>query len=64
LIGTGFRIILCQKQLQTDLADKEFPLDLSIANLVLRQVSREEAERLFTFQYLVLAEKAESEERS
>jgi len=64
LTGTGFRILLCKKQLQTDLADKEFPLDLSIANLVLRQVSREEAERLFTFQYLVLAAQTESEERS
>jgi len=64
LTGTGFRLILCQKQLQADLTDKTFPLDLSIANLVLRQVDREEAERLFTFQYLVLAEKTESEERS
>lgn len=58
LEGTGYRILWCQKQLQTDLADKEFPLNITIANLELKGISREEAERLFTFQYLVLAEKS------
>jgi hypothetical protein len=33
-------------------------LEISINNLVLKNVSREEAQKLFTFQYLVLAEKA------
>lgn len=57
LLGTGFRIIRCQKQLQTDLADKRFPADITIGNMVLRQIDQEAAELLFTFQFLVLAEK-------
>jgi len=58
LQGTGYRILRSVSQLQADLDGHTFPLELSISNMVLKNVSRDEAQKLFTFQYLVLAEKA------
>jgi 2-polyprenyl-3-methyl-5-hydroxy-6-metoxy-1,4-benzoquinol methylase len=63
LLGTGYRILRFCNQLQTQLEGRTFPLDISIANLVLKNVSREEAQRLFTFQYLILAEKVPALEK-
>ncbi len=58
LQGTGYRILRSVSQLQSGLDGHPYPLEISINNLVLKNVSREEAQKLFTFQYLVLAEKA------
>jgi 2-polyprenyl-3-methyl-5-hydroxy-6-metoxy-1,4-benzoquinol methylase len=58
LQGTGYRILRSVSQLQAGLDGHTYPLELSISNMVLKNVSREEAQKLFTFQYLVLAEKA------
>jgi 2-polyprenyl-3-methyl-5-hydroxy-6-metoxy-1,4-benzoquinol methylase len=60
LQGTGYGILKVVSQLQAALDGQPYPLEIAISNLVLKNVSREEAERLFTFQYLVLAEKVTS----
>ncbi|OGP50499.1 MAG: hypothetical protein A2Y79_06295 [Deltaproteobacteria bacterium RBG_13_43_22] len=60
LMGTGYRILRSVSNLQTSLDGHTFPLEISISNLVFKNVSREEAQKLFTFQYLVLAEKVTS----
>ena len=55
--GTGYRILKTVSQLQAVLDGQPYPLDITIDNLVLKNIDREEAQRLFTFQYLILAEK-------
>ena len=57
LQGTGYRILRTVSQLQAALDGQPYPLEITISNLVLKNVTREEAQKLFTFQYLVLAEK-------
>jgi 2-polyprenyl-3-methyl-5-hydroxy-6-metoxy-1,4-benzoquinol methylase len=57
LLGTGYRILKTVSQLQAALDGQPFPLEITISNLVLKNINREEAQKLFTFQYLVLAEK-------
>ncbi|MEW6188003.1 MAG: class I SAM-dependent methyltransferase [Thermodesulfobacteriota bacterium] len=63
LIGAGYHILRVSNQLQTPLDNHTFPLDITIANLVLKNISREEAQKLFTFQYLILAEKVNRSEK-
>jgi SAM-dependent methyltransferase len=63
LTGSGYQMVQVINQLQTSLEGHTFPLDISIANLVLKNVSREEAQKLFTFQYLILAEKVSGVEK-
>jgi SAM-dependent methyltransferase len=57
LQGTGFRIQKTVSQLQASLDGQSYPLEITIANMVLKNINREDAQKLFTFQYLVLAEK-------
>jgi 2-polyprenyl-3-methyl-5-hydroxy-6-metoxy-1,4-benzoquinol methylase len=57
LQGTGYRVLRTVSQLQAALDGQAYPLEITISNLVLKNVNREEAQKLFTFQYLVLAEK-------
>ncbi len=58
LQGTGYRILKTVSQLQAALDGQPYPLEITISNLVLKNINREEAQKLLTFQYLVLAEKA------
>ncbi len=57
LQGTGYRILKTVSQLQAALDGQPYPLEITISNLILKNINREEAQKLFTFQYLVLAEK-------
>ena len=57
LQGTGYRIQRMVSQLQAALDGQSYPLEITISNLVLKNINKEEAQKLFTFQYLVLAEK-------
>jgi 2-polyprenyl-3-methyl-5-hydroxy-6-metoxy-1,4-benzoquinol methylase len=57
LLGTGYRILKTVSQLQAALDGQLFPLEITISNLVLKNINREEAQKLLTFQYLILAEK-------
>jgi len=62
--GTGFSILQCVATVQDNsvLSQGEWPRDLDFGRLVLKNVTKEEAQRLFTFQYLVLARKQTDKE--
>jgi O-antigen biosynthesis protein len=52
--GTGYNVTHCATVLQSSL-EGIWPRDLEVGRVIIRNVSREEATRLFTFQYLVTA---------
>lgn len=55
--GTGYKVIDCDSILQTNLEEDGWPRDMDFGKFVLRQVTKEEASKLFTFQYIVVAQK-------
>lgn len=59
--GTGFSILQCIATVQDNnvLSQEGWPRDLDFGRLVVKNVTEEEAQRFFTFQYLVLARKRE-----
>jgi 2-polyprenyl-3-methyl-5-hydroxy-6-metoxy-1,4-benzoquinol methylase len=57
--GTGYKIINCASILQAQLEEDGWPRDLNFGNILLRQVTKEEAAKLYTFQYIVVAQKSE-----
>jgi 2-polyprenyl-3-methyl-5-hydroxy-6-metoxy-1,4-benzoquinol methylase len=56
--GTGYKVIDCASILQTHLEEDGWPRDLDFGKIVLRQVAKEEAAKLYTFQYIVVAQKS------
>jgi 2-polyprenyl-3-methyl-5-hydroxy-6-metoxy-1,4-benzoquinol methylase len=57
--GTGYTIINCGNRLEAPIEKEGWPRDLDYGQLVLRNVSFEDANKLFTIQYLILAQKNE-----
>jgi O-antigen biosynthesis protein len=57
--GGGFRITNCASMLQGKIDGEDWPRDLDYGKVLLRNVSKDEAEMLFTFQYLIVAQKQE-----
>ncbi len=55
--GTGFEIIKFSSLLQRDVDAEAWPQDIDMGSFVIKNVSRNEAVMLFTFQYLVHAKK-------
>jgi len=55
--GTGYEIVRCANNLQQEPEGEGWPRDLALGRVLLRDISREEAERLYTFQYLIIARK-------
>ncbi|MBT6046552.1 MAG: class I SAM-dependent methyltransferase [Candidatus Scalindua sp.] len=56
--GTGFKIIQCSHAKQSELDRiKEWPTDIDFGKIVLKNVTREEASKLFVFQYFIIAQK-------
>lgn len=56
--GTGYKIVDCASILQAQVGEDGWPRDLDLEKIVLRQVSKEEAAKLYTFQYIVVAQKS------
>ena len=53
----GFRILACTSVIQGRIDGEDWPKDLDYGKVLIRNVSREEAGMLFTFQYMIVAEK-------
>jgi O-antigen biosynthesis protein len=53
--GTGYNVVHCATILQYNVEEGVWPKDLEFGKVVIRNVSKEEATMLFTFQYLVTA---------
>lgn len=59
--GTGYKMIQCSHGMQPELERvKKWPADLDLGRVVLKNISREEASKLFVFQYFVIAQKISS----
>jgi SAM-dependent methyltransferase len=58
--GGGFQIINCTSILQGRIDGDDWPRDLDYGKVLIRNVSKEEASMLFTFQYIIVAEKRET----
>lgn len=56
--GTGYKVIECASILQANLEEDGWPRDLDLGKIVLRQLTKEEAAKLYTFQYIVVAQKS------
>jgi O-antigen biosynthesis protein len=56
--GTGYKVIDCASIIQAQLGEDGWPRDLDFGKIMLRQVSKEEAAKLYTFQYIVVAQKS------
>lgn len=57
--GTGFSIVKSTSLLQRNVDAESWPQDIDAGRLVIRNVTRDDAIMLFTFQYLVMGEKAQ-----
>jgi 2-polyprenyl-3-methyl-5-hydroxy-6-metoxy-1,4-benzoquinol methylase len=57
--GTGYAVVQCSGSLQQDIENDTWPKDLEFGKLVLKQVTKDEAFRLFAFQYFVIAQKTQ-----
>lgn len=55
--GTGYEIVRCANILQQQPEGDGWPRNLELGRVLLRNICREEAERLYTFQYLIVARK-------
>jgi len=55
--GTGYEIVRYANVLQRQLETDGWPKDLEFGRFVLKNVAKDEAKRLYTFQYLVTAKK-------
>jgi 2-polyprenyl-3-methyl-5-hydroxy-6-metoxy-1,4-benzoquinol methylase len=55
--GVGFHITKFSSLLQRDVDAEAWPQDIDMGNFVVKEVTRNEAIMLFTFQYLILAKK-------
>ena len=59
--GTGYQIIDCASIMQYDLDNGKWPRDLDFGKILIKQITREEAVRFFTFQYIIVAQKTSHE---
>lgn len=55
--GTRYKIVTCVNTLKNDFEVDGWPRDLDFGDILLRDVSYEKAISLFTFQYLIVAQK-------
>ncbi|ODS33876.1 MAG: two-component response regulator [Candidatus Scalindua rubra] len=56
--GTGYKMIQCSHATQSELGRiKKWPADINFGRIVLRDITRDEASKLFVFQYYVIAQK-------
>ncbi len=61
--GTGYKMIQCSHATQSELERiKKWPADIDFGKIVLKNVTRDEASKLFVFQYFVIAQKIPSGE--
>jgi 2-polyprenyl-3-methyl-5-hydroxy-6-metoxy-1,4-benzoquinol methylase len=58
--GTGYQVVRCANILGSELEEGWWPRDLDFGRVVLKNVTREEANQLHTFQYFVVARKSHS----
>jgi 2-polyprenyl-3-methyl-5-hydroxy-6-metoxy-1,4-benzoquinol methylase len=56
--GSGYRIVRCSFAKQPKLDEIQWPTDLNFGKIVLKNITKEEATRLFTVQYFVVAQKS------
>lgn len=57
--GTGYKVIHVIPKLNFKLEDEGWPSDIDLGRVLLKNVTKEEALRLFTFQYLIIAQNAD-----
>jgi 2-polyprenyl-3-methyl-5-hydroxy-6-metoxy-1,4-benzoquinol methylase len=60
--ATGYKVIKCSRGIKPELERiKEWPTDINMGKVVLKDVTREEAANFFAFQYFIIAQKVVSE---
>lgn len=57
--GTGYKVIHVIPKLNFKLENEGWPRDIDFGRILLKNVAKEEALRLFTFQYLIIAQNAD-----
>ncbi|MDR4499747.1 MAG: class I SAM-dependent methyltransferase [Candidatus Scalindua sp.] len=58
--GSGYKIVRCSFAEQPRLENIQWPADLDFGKIVLKNITREEATRLFVIQYFIIAQKVVS----
>ncbi len=59
--GTGYKMVQCSHTTQPEIENvKKWPADLDFGKVVIKNVSRDEAAKLFVFQYFIIAQKISS----
>ncbi len=55
--GTGYKMIKCSCATQPRLERVQWPTDIDFGKIVLKNITKDEASRLFVFQYFIIAQK-------
>lgn len=61
LKGAGYRILQTASKLPFNLDDQQWPQDITVGDLIIKNVDKIHALKLYTYQYVILAEKEMSE---